>query len=313
IDAIRLSIAARSAGDPEIIHLVGTNALLFSPASKLLGSKGRIIRHIFTPFDAKDRAIAPVRRFANRFFIDSYAFTTPRIGQWAKELSPRTKHYLIRPPINCAYYKPNPTIQSRTSESSDGFQTILYMGPLLQTRFPYEMVLRALKRLVGRGMKLRLIVLTSPSRTSKELCDRVLSLARDLSIQEYLHLERIDLNEDERIERYNQADTVIFPYVGPEPERLADPPFGILEAMACGAIVLSTDVLSVSEVLRDGVNGFLIKKASVDDLASGLLGALGASEDTHLRMKARERIVEGFDYPIVAKEMIKSYDNLLDR
>jgi len=80
IDAVRLSVAARSGGGGvDVFHLVGTNALIFSPTSKLLGTKGRIVRHIFTPYDAKDRTVGPFRRVANRFFIDSYAFTTPRI------------------------------------------------------------------------------------------------------------------------------------------------------------------------------------------------------------------------------------------
>src|SRR3989454_11326180 len=69
IDAVRLSVATRSSGGRvEVFYLVGTKALLFLPTSKMLVTKGRIVRHIFTPYDAKDRTVGPFRRVVNRFF-----------------------------------------------------------------------------------------------------------------------------------------------------------------------------------------------------------------------------------------------------
>src|SRR5207245_5486741 len=119
VDAVRLSVAARgSCGGVDVFHLVGTNALLFAPTSKLLGTKGRIVRHIFTPYDAKDRTVGPFRRVANRFFIDSYAFTMPRIGQWKDELSQRTKQSMVRPPIDCNFYRPQATKRAEPDRKS---------------------------------------------------------------------------------------------------------------------------------------------------------------------------------------------------
>src|SRR5437899_10115827 len=254
IEAVRLSVAARNSGGGfDVFHLVETNSLLFSPTSKLLGTKGRIVRHIFTPYDAKDRTVGPFRRVANRFFIDSYAFTTPRIGQWKDELSPRTKRFLVRPPIDCNFYRPQATKRAEPELGEPGLRTVLYMGPLMPTRFPHETVLRAVKRLVENGVKLRLVVLTRSSRCTRPATSVVLALCTSLSISTDILLNGSDLTELERISWYNSADVVIFPYVGPDPERLADPPFGILEAMACGRIVLSSDVLSVSDVVREGL------------------------------------------------------------
>src|SRR2546428_7069345 len=82
IDAVRLSVAARgSGGGVDVFHLVGTNELLFAPTSKLLCTKGRIVRHIFTPYHAKDRKDGPFRRLAKQFFITTYSFCIPEIGQ----------------------------------------------------------------------------------------------------------------------------------------------------------------------------------------------------------------------------------------
>src|SRR5467141_1657089 len=313
IDAVRLSVAARNSGGGfDVFHLVGTNALLFSPATKLFGMKGRIVRHIFTPYDAKDRTVGPFRRVANRFFIDSYAFTTPRIGQWKDELSPRTKRFLVRPPIDCNFYRPQATKRAEPELGDPGLRTVLYMGPLMPTRFPHETVLRAVKRLVENGVKLRLVILTSASRTTLEACERVLALSKSLSISKNILLKRVDLTELERISWYNSADVVIFPYVGPDPEKLADPPFGILEAMACGRIVLASDVLSVSEVVQEGSTGFILPNTTIDQMEQGILRSLQTTEARRIEEYARAKIVENFDYPKVAANTLNAYSNLLN-
>jgi glycosyltransferase involved in cell wall biosynthesis len=274
--------------------------------------KGRIVRHIFTPYDAKDRTVGPFRRVANRFFIDSYAFTTPRIGHWDNELSPRTKRFLVRPPIDCSFYRPADRSRVEPLLGDENLRTVLYMGPLMPTRFPHDVVLRAVKRLVDGGTKVRLVVLTSASRTAADACEKVLALARDLSISKYLILKRVDLTERERISWYNAADVVIFPYVGPDPEKLADPPFGILEAMACGRIVLASNVLSVSEVVQEGSTGFILPNTTIDQMEQGLLRSLQTTEARRIEEHARAKIVENFDYPKVAADTLNAYSNLLN-
>ena len=122
-------------------------------------------------------------------------------------------------------------------------------------------------------------------------------------------VRRVDLREDERVAAYNSADVVIFPYVGPVPERLADPPFGILEAMACGGVVLATDVMSISEILRDGVNGFVVKDSSPGEMASGIQRALTAEEA--VRRNARGRVVSDFSYPRIREALLASYSSLM--
>src|SRR2546427_12056331 len=105
------------------------------------------------------------------------------------------------------------------------------MGPLMPTRFPHETVLRAVKRLVENGAKLRLVILTSASRTTLEACERVLTLSKSLSISKNILLKQGYLTELERSRWDNSADVVIFPYVGPDPEKLANQPFRVLVAI----------------------------------------------------------------------------------
>ena len=304
LTSVKLSLSAKTT-TPDIVHLVGTNALAFAPVFKLLERRGRIVRHVFTSYDAGDRAVRPLRWLTNTLFINSYAFTTPKIGEWAQENSPRTRKFLIRPPINCDLYKPL-NHQLHTSDE----KTVLYMGPLWGTRFPAMQVLIAMRRLSKIGIDAHLHVLTSAKRSSQTDQDRLEAMARSIGLESRVTVRRVDLSEEERVEAYNAADVVIFPYVGPVPERLADPPFGVLEAMACGRTVLATDVLSISEVLTDGINGFVIRDASPDEIARGMQRALATGDDTELGTRARQHILAGFSYPKICEALIASYSSL---
>ncbi len=306
--AIRLSQSARTTS-PDIVHLVGTNALAFAPVFKLTGRSGRIVRHVFTSYDAGDRAVRPLRWLTNTLFIDSYAFTTPKIGEWAQENSPRTRKFLVRPPINCDLYKPSSS-KPTVLHGAPSEKTVLYMGPLWGTRFPAARVLIAMRQLSKMGDRARLLVLTSAKRTSQADLDRLQTLAEDLGLEGRFEARRIDLSEEERVEAYNGADVVIFPYVGPVPERLADPPFGILEAMACGRTVLATDVLSTSEVVSDGRTGFLAKDSSADEIARGIHRALTFQDAEEMGRSARQRILADFSYPKVCETLMASYSSL---
>jgi len=311
LDAAKLGILAdRCSAD--IIHVVGTNALVFSPVCKLLGAHGAIVRQIFTPYDRKDGMVRPLRWFVNNLFVGAYAFTTPWIGQWDRDLGPGMRKFLVRPPIDCELYRPSNEGDNHAANGSLHEYSLLYMGPLWPSRFPAENVLGALRLLLGKGFDIGLNVLTS-ARSSVSLCDNVLALAKRLGVDRNMILERKDLSETERVRAYNAADAVIFPYVGPEPEQLADPPFGILESMACGRVVLSTPVLSVPEVVSDGNTGFLIGSASLNDLYVGIIRALTSPNREDVGIGARDRIVGHFSYPAVREDLLEAYNSLLAR
>jgi glycosyltransferase involved in cell wall biosynthesis len=309
LDAAKLGMLAdRCSAD--VIHVIGTNALVFSPVCKLLGARGSIVRQIFTPYERKDGTVRPLRWLVNNLFVGAYAFTTPWIGRWNTDLGSGIRKFVLRPPIDCELYRPSDGRDSDLSNGGSHEYSILYMGPLWPSRFPARNVLAALGLLVKKGFDVGLNVLTS-ARSSVSLCEEVISLGKRLSVDKNISLERKDLSEAERVLAYNAADVIIFPYVGPEPEQLADPPFGILESMACGRVVLSTRVLSVPEVVSDGSTGFLVDSASIDHIQHGLLHAMTSPDREDIGARARQRVVDDFSYPAVRKGLLEAYESML--
>jgi glycosyltransferase involved in cell wall biosynthesis len=310
LDAIRLGMRA-SEESYDVIHIVGASVIAFSPVYKLLGATGAIVRQIFSPHDLNDGLVRPIRWLVNNLFVGAYAFTSPWNGPWERDLGYGMRKFLLRPPIDCELYRPINTQSGGGIYARSHDYNILYMGPLWPSRFPAQNVLEALRLLLKKGFDIGLEVLTS-TRSSVMLGEEVLALGKRLGVDRNIALERRDLSENERVSAYNSADAVIFPYA-PEPEQLADPPFAILEAMGCGRTVISTRVLSVPEIVKDGINGFLIESESSNDICDGIVRALSSPDKDIVGIRARETVLKQFSYPVLRQRLIETYQSLMAR
>ncbi|MEM8959878.1 MAG: glycosyltransferase [Acidobacteriota bacterium] len=87
-------------------------------------------------------------------------------------------------------------------------------------------------------------------------------------------------------------------------------PNALLEAMACGCAVISTEVGGVPEIVTDGVDGLLVPSGDRDAIADALLRLTEDGELwTNLGLAARRRIEERF----ALTEILRRYENLYRR
>lgn len=81
-------------------------------------------------------------------------------------------------------------------------------------------------------------------------------------------------------------------------------PCATLEAMACGLPIVTTDVPGNREIVRDGLNGFLIPLGDAEKLAQSL-AQLVRDADLRRRMSAESRrIVQAYDW----REVVRRYE-----
>jgi colanic acid/amylovoran biosynthesis glycosyltransferase len=87
----------------------------------------------------------------------------------------------------------------------------------------------------------------------------------------------------------------------------------ILEAMALGTIVLSTDCGGVSEVLTDGANGFVVPMRDPEAIAAkiGHILQLSDHELDEIRRRGRKTIEHQHDQRTMVREMIDLYRSVL--
>ena len=84
-----------------------------------------------------------------------------------------------------------------------------------------------------------------------------------------------------------------------------DEPFGIvfIEALACGTPVIACPRGAVPEIVRDGVEGFLIKEVADGVLAVNRIGEIS-------RAACRRRVEESFSAPVVVDQYMRLYDEV---
>jgi glycosyltransferase involved in cell wall biosynthesis len=107
-----------------------------------------------------------------------------------------------------------------------------------------------------------------------------------------------EINEREKGKFLGDATALLFPICWPEP-------FGIvmIEAMACGTPIIAFAAGSASEVIEDGVSGWLVN--DVDEAVAAVRRA-----ESFNRAKARERFERDFTIDRVAHDYLNVYRNL---
>ncbi len=122
------------------------------------------------------------------------------------------------------------------------------------------------------------------------------------------------MQEEKRVQLYQQAKALLFPIAWEEP-------FGMvmIEAMACGTPVIAYNRGSVSEIVRDGVTGFVIDEDNTDRPGKGswvikkqgidgLVEAIKRIGDID-RASCRKHVEEHF----TVEKMVEGYENVYQK
>jgi glycosyltransferase involved in cell wall biosynthesis len=90
-------------------------------------------------------------------------------------------------------------------------------------------------------------------------------------------------------------------------------PLTILEGMACGLAVISSNVAGVPEIITDNVNGLLISPGKVDEIESAVTRLVTNQELlTSIRFNARHYIESYLTWDKVADMTLQSYSKVLE-
>ncbi len=104
-----------------------------------------------------------------------------------------------------------------------------------------------------------------------------------------------------------QADCVVLP------SYREGIPRSLLEAMAMGKPIITTDSPGCREVCKDGENGFLVKPRDVESLTFAMKRMIELSEEERKVMgkKGRERVLKEFDERIIVQQYLNIIEELI--
>jgi glycosyltransferase involved in cell wall biosynthesis len=148
--------------------------------------------------------------------------------------------------------------------------TVLFVGSVGTDKGAFDL-LRAAELLMRTGIDFRLIIV-GPEQEKGALA-RAKEIVEKAGLQERTQLAGAR-DHDETLGYYGCSDIFVLP------SRFEGLPYCILEALAAGLPVVSTNVGAIPEVIAEGENGFLVTPGDVECLAERLRTLL---TDRHLR------------------------------
>lgn len=103
---------------------------------------------------------------------------------------------------------------------------------------------------------------------------------------------------------YRGASALVLPSVVEESTGLV-----ILEAMACSTAVIASNKGGIPLVVKDGINGFLVRARSAKEIAGAVKKILNNPKlETKLRQNARKTVEERFDWSVLVHQIMHLYE-----
>ena len=293
-------------GNVSTVHLF---SLPLSLAPWLRGRGTRVVNHVMVrPLHLRDRALVRGSISLWGEWIDAFAVTSqtlvPLLAGWGVPLS---KLIVLPSAIDGSRFRPGDKGAAREQLGlSAERKLVVYIGRLSPRRFPSRLVREALQQaaLATPSRQVHFVALT-PGQTYDGSANSARYLQECASIvQEELrdipgvtvHVALHNLDDAEKTNWLRAADVVLLPFVSPE---AVEPPITLLEAMASGAMIISSKAANRSGLIRSGVTGQVYQ--SSDELAVMLSAALSNGDGAYgMREAARKAVLAHHSFDAVA-------------
>ncbi len=241
-----------------------------------------------------------------------------RVNQWTEQMAVKRADALVTVSESLAAemrrqgFRPEkihvvangvPGSQRRATPPSDD-RWMLGTVALFRPRKGTEVLLEAVAKLRRQGRDVRLLAVGGFETDAYR--DELLALAKQRGITEAVRWRGFTRDVSAELE---QMHLFVLPSLFGE-----GMPMVVLEALAVGLPVVATHVEGVPEVIRDGLDGRLVRPRDAEDLADALLSVMdGDLSWQHLHDNALSRHADAFSDRSMAAGLANVYDQLLSR
>jgi glycosyltransferase involved in cell wall biosynthesis len=197
-------------------------------------------------------------------------------------------------------FTPDPAIERSAGE-------LLFVGRLVEVK-GLEILLKAMPKVLAKNPTIRLTV-AGAGPLEAELRE----LARRLDISDKVDFIGI-VTQSRLPELYRRAALAVFPFV--ETKSGIQEGFGlvVVEAMGCGCPVIAGDLPAIHDSITHEESGLLVSPGNSDVFADTILRALNDPDLCfRLAREARKRVLEQFDWEVIAKKYAGLYNKVIEQ
>jgi len=221
---------------------------------------------------------------------------------------------ILPPGVDSKVFRPLDTGEARKAMNIDRNAFLVsYVGTVRPMRFPWTVVIETIRQLVRDGhdnVKLHIVCpvefYDNTGVENRRFARTILSEAKALGLSSHVTIVQMDLREDEKVLLYNASNVVLLPFMRPV---AVDPPISMLEAMACGRVVVGSKIQSIPSIIKHRENGLLLAEVTTDELYGALRLLIEQHEEVDaLGIAARKAVVGAFDLDSVLDRLLNVYD-----
>ena len=212
--------------------------------------------------------------------------------------------YLV--PVEKIYLFPNPVIakdfiikdksyKGRLSIPEEG-KIVLYLSRLIKEKGAFDLI-ESIPEIIRKNENVYFLFAgEGPDRKQME------DTCKMKGIEKYVRFTG-HISYKDVIRAFSSADIFVLPTYFPE-----GMPMAILQAMAAGLPIISTPISSIPDIIKDGINGFLIEPNSPKQLAEKILFLLH-NEETKKRIgEANIQLArEEYDVKVILNKLEQLY------
>jgi colanic acid/amylovoran biosynthesis glycosyltransferase len=272
---------ARSAGIRHLhAHFANHPATVAHQASALLGISFSFTAHAYDVYRDADPDVLAQKMTDARFTVTISEYNNKFLRELGNGRAPRIE--LVRNGIDMRRFAPPPARPHAPF-------TILAVARLVEKKgLPF--LIEACRNLRDCGFEFRCLIVGKGSQRP-----RLDALVRDWNLGDRVSFLGAR-TQQEVIELYHAAHVLVLPCIVGEDGNRDGLPVSIVEALACGVPVISTPVTGIPEVVRHGVNGFVVPERDSLALTDALQTLLCDPAQRHrLQAAARASVKDDFD------------------
>jgi glycosyltransferase involved in cell wall biosynthesis len=276
------------ANEYDIIHAHQPHGMVFARLANLVAGRRPIVSTHHNINSSYDPVFGELERLTRRFNRVTTGVSNAVVDSFTDQKEPiRTDWTVVYNGLNCSDWANSVEATSRTSADlsddlglSDNQFVFLNVGRYVPQKHQ-ALLIEATDRLVSTHPDVR-VLLVGWGR----LEERYRQLVEDLNLGSNVTITgRVPQPEP----YYALADCFV---LCSKHEGL---PVTLIEASAAGLPLIGTDVPGISEVVEDGVNGYLTRSGDVDQLADAMLRMISTNRGDSFAKASRELCVERFD------------------